>query len=374
MKAYLDNAATTCVRPEAAEAAVRAMTETYGNPSSSHALGLDAHELVEESRATIAGALGAAAGELFFTSGGTESDNWALSAAATRRGCRHIVSTSVEHEAVLETLKAMGERGWEITLVDPERDGSISADKIMSAVREDTALVSVMSVNNETGNLYPVEELSRMLRNSGSKALLHTDAVQAFMKIPIRAKTYGADLISISSHKIHGPKGIGALYIKKDLHIKPLIFGGGQERGLRSGTEAVPAIAGFAAAVKAAGSISVHSEKMTKLRSYVIGRLSETVPEAIVNGGGAPHILNLSLPGFRAEVVMNYLSSKGVYISRGSACTKGRRSHVLSAMRVPAELIDGSIRVSFSEFSTEEETEYFCICLEEATHKLLKKL
>jgi cysteine desulfurase len=365
MKAYLDNAATTRVRQEAAEAVMHAMRDTYANPSSLHAAGLDAHDLVETSRSVIASALGAQPGEIFFTSGGTEADNWALSAAYSRR-YRHIVSTAVEHEAVLNKLKAMSDLGWEITLVAPERDGSISAEKVAAAVREDTALVSVMTVNNETGNIYPIAEIARLIK--GSRALLHTDAVQAFMKQPLRADRLGADLISVSAHKIHGPKGIGALYIKKGTNVKPLIFGGGQERGLRSGTENVPAIAGFAAAVKAAGKRDI------SLRSSIVERLASTLPEAVVIGGGSEHILCLSLPGLRSETVMNYLSAKGVFVSRGSACAKGRRSHVLEAMRLPPDVIDGSIRASFSEFTTEAEAEYFCACLEEAAQKLLKKL
>ena len=373
MKAYLDNAATTMVRPEAAEAVMRAMTEVYGNPSSSHSAGLDAHELVEASRARIASAIGAEAAEIVFVSGGTEADNWALSAAALRRG-RHIVSTAAEHEAVLETLKAMSARGWEVTLVEPERDGSIPAQKIIDAVREDTALVSVMSVNNETGCVFPVAEVARLLKEGGSRALLHTDAVQAFLKQPLKVRTLGADLVSISSHKVHGPKGIGALYVKKGVNIKPIIFGGGQERGLRSGTEPVPAIAGFASAVGAAGSITKHAEAAAELNAYIRERISASIPDAVFIGGGAPHILCLSLPGYRAEVVMNYLGSRGVYVSRGSACAKGRRSHVLTAMHLPPEVVDGSIRVSFSEFTTQEEAEYFCACLEEAAQKLLKKL
>ena len=365
MTAYLDNAATTRVRPEAAEAVMRAMTETYANPSSLHTAGLDAHDLVESSRSVIASSLGAQPGEIYFVSGGTEADNWALSAAYSRRG-RHIVSTAVEHEAVLEKLKAMSGQGWEITLVAPEKDGSISAEKVAAAVREDTALVSVMTVNNETGNIYPVAEIARLIK--GSRALLHTDAVQAFMKQPLRADRLGADLISVSSHKIHGPKGVGALYVKKGTNIKPLVFGGGQERGLRSGTENVPAIAGFAAAVKTAGKCD------PAIRAGIIERLASTLPEAIVVGGGSDHILCLSLPGLRSETIMNFLSERGVYVSRGSACAKGRRSHVLEAMRLPPEVIDGSIRASFSEFTTAAEAEYFCVCLEEAAQKLLKKL
>lgn len=365
MTAYLDNAATTRVRPEAAEAVSRAMTEVYGNPSSLHSAGLDAHDLVESSRAAIASALGAQPGEVFFVSGGTEADNWALSAAYSRRG-RHIVSTAVEHEAVLEKLKAMSEQGWEVTLVPPERDGSVSAEKVAAAVREDTALVSVMTVNNETGNIYPVSEIARLIK--GSRALLHTDAVQAFMKMPLRASSLGADLISVSSHKIHGPKGVGALYVKKGTNVKPLIFGGGQEKGLRSGTENVPAIAGFAAAVKAAGKVD------EGIRAYIVERLSRTLPEAVVIGGGSGHILCLSLPGYRSETIMNFLSERGVYVSRGSACAKGRRSHVLEAMRLAPEIVDGSIRASFSEFTTADEADYFCVCLEEAAQKLLRKL
>lgn len=382
MTAYLDNAATTRVRPEAARAVMEAMTENYGNPSSGHSAGLAAAEAVSSARAELAAAIGAAPGDVCFVSGGSEADNWSVfgvADACSRKG-RHIVSTAVEHEAVLEPLKALSARGWDVTLISPEKDGSLDAARVLAAVREDTVLVSVMSVNNETGCVFPVADISRGLRAMGSSAVLHTDAVQAFLKIPLTVKGCGADLISLSSHKIHGPKGCGALYIgpslrKKGVRLKPMIYGGGQESGRRSGTEAVPVVAGFGAAVKAGRAVFAESAAhMAALRAGIIERLRADLPEAVVIGGGAPHILTLALPGYGSEVLMNYLNSAGICVSRGSACAKGRRSHVLTAMGLAPELIDSSIRVSLSPFTTREETELFCRVYAGAKDKIFKKL
>lgn len=358
MEAYLDNAATTRVCPEAAQAALDAMTERYGNPSSTHTKGREAKTVLDKARGQVSKALGCSPQELYFTSCGSESDVWAIERGAesmSRRG-KHIISSAAEHDAVRKTLEALVQRGFDVTYLKPERDGSVSPEAVKNALRDDTALVSLMLVNNETGAVTDIAAVSKLLKAAGSAALLHTDAVQGFMKVPFTAKSLGVDMISISGHKIHAPKGIGALYIKSGVKIKSLIFGGGQERGLRAGTEPMPQIAAFGAACEQA---FVHMEEnrrhMFSLREYALEGLRAGIPELVVIGGGAPHILSVSLPGWRSEVLMNFLEADGVYVSRSSACKKGGRSHVLEAMGLPAEVIDGAIRISFSRYSTEQE-------------------
>ncbi|MBR6114131.1 MAG: cysteine desulfurase [Oscillospiraceae bacterium] len=373
MEIYLDNAATTRVCPEAAEAAAAAMLENYGNPSSTHAKGRAARELVEKARRQTAAPLGAKSGEIVFTSGGSESDNWALRGAAEaqkRRG-RHIISSEAEHDAVRQTLLAMHRDGWEVTLLAPGPDGAVTPEAVAAALREDTVLVSLMLVNNETGAVTDIAGVSRVLREAKSAALLHTDAVQAYGKLGFTARGLGADLISISGHKIHAPKGIGALYIRQGLRLPPLILGGGQENGLRAGTEPVPQIAAFgAAAALAAQGRAESAEHMAALRRYCVERLSAALPEAVFIPGGAAHILSLSLPGYRSEVLMNYLEREGIYVSRSSACKRGRRSHVLEAMGLPDRVIDGALRVSFSRYTTAGECEAFCQALLRAKDEL----
>lgn len=374
----MDNSATTRVCRAAAEAVANAMTENYGNPSSTHAAGRAAAKLLDESRETIAAALGAGRDEIFFTSGGTEADNQAIICSVKRkaRAGKHVVTTAVEHDAVLNSMKELEKMGFEVEYLMPDGLGNISPEKIAAAIREDTALVSIMLVNNETGCVFPVEAAARAIKQKNSSALLHIDAVQGFLKLPFKAKTLGADMISISSHKIHGPKGAGALYVKKGLHLPPLIVGGGQEGGLRSGTEGIPAIAGFAAAAKVGfENMQKNTAHMFALKTRLAELLSETVPEAVIVGNGtAPHILTLAMPGYKSEVIMNYLDSKGICVSRGSACKKGRRSHVLQAMGLSNEIIDGSIRVSLCAENTVDEIEYFVKELAGARDSLFKVL
>ena len=377
MTAYLDNAATTAVCKEAADAALDAMINNFGNPSSTHTLGRAAAKILDSSRKTISAALSALPEELFFTSGGTEADNWAIleTAELMRHRGHHAITTSIEHDAVRRSFKRLEALGWDVTWLSPEPDGSIALEKFAAAIRSDTMLVSMMLVNNETGSILPVKECAALLKKANPGAIFHTDAVQAFLKVPFSVKNLGVDLLSISGHKIHAPKGIGALWIKRSLRLPGFITGGGQERGLRAGTEAMPQIAAFGAAVKAAyPACSVYQENMAHLRRLCIDRLRETIPEAEIIGGGAPHILCLSLPGYKSEVLMNYLESKEIYVSKSSACKRGARSHVLEAMALPASVIDGAIRVSFSRFSTEEEIEYFCQNLLEAKNTLFKVL
>jgi len=361
---YLDNAATTRPCPEAAEAMARALTVTWGNPSATHGPGREAKKLLEESRADVMKALGAKNGALIFTSGGTEADNLALkgAAAVSRFRGRHIISSAAEHEAVLNTLRDLEAEGWEVTLLRPEETGRVPLSAIEAALRADTVLVSLMLVNNETGAVNGISAVKSLLRARGSAALLHTDAVQGFGKLPFTPKSLGADLITLSAHKIGGPKGAGALWVREGLKLPPLLFGGGQENGLRSGTEGMPAIAGFAAAAKACAKrdTAALAARYAGLRDLVAGAL----PGAVLIGRDtdvcAGHILCISFPGCRAEVLQNALDGEGICVSRGSACAKGRRSHVLEAMGLSPEVIDGALRVSFSPETTEEEAETFC--------------
>ncbi len=361
---YFDNAATTQVCPEAAQAAMRMMTENFGNPSSGHAPGRTAKEALKNARAQIAKDLGAAKpSEIIFTSCGSESDNWAILAGAEkmRRYGRHIISSLVEHDAVLKTLDRLEHDGWEITRLAPEADGSISIGKLAEALRPDTALVSLMMVNNETGAVTDIAGAANAIKAAKCPALLHTDAVQGYMKVPFSAKKLGADMISISGHKIHAPKGIGALYIRDGLNLAPMILGGGQEDGRRSGTEPMPQICAFAAAsAAAADAMPEAAARMEQIRRHITERVTSEIPGSVIIGGGAGHILCMSLPGYRSEVLLNQLDSRGICISRGSACKRGRRSHVLSAMGLDARVIDGAIRVSFSRFSTLREADVFC--------------
>ena len=377
MEIYLDNGATTRVCPEAAEIALKVMCEDYGNPSSTHKKGREAKAVLDHARAQIMAALGAKDGELVFTSCGSESDNWAVmeGAAAKKRVGKHIISSVTEHDAIRKSLEAMEQRGWEVTLLSPGADGAVSPEAVREALRPDTALVSLMLVNNETGAITDIAGVRKVLKEAGSQALLHTDAVQGFLKVTFTPASLGADLISLSGHKIHAPKGIGALYIAKGVRIAPYILGGGQENGLRSGTEPLPQIAAFGAAAEAGAKEAAEAQRrMAELRQRCIDRVKAEAEDAVVIGGGAPHVLCLSLPGYRSEVLMNWLEAKEIYVSKGSACKRGRRSHVLEAMNLPAKVIDGAIRVSLSRFTTAEEIDAFAEALLEARRSLRPSL
>lgn len=377
MSAYLDNAATTKVCPEAAQAALYAMTEVYGNPSSTHTMGRSASKLLKSSREDIAKVLGASPEELFFTSCGTESDNWAILSGAEhmRHQGRHIISSTVEHSAVLRSLDLLEKRGYEVTRLAPERDGSISVSSVLDALREDTVLVSLMLVNNETGGITDISQISKALKKRGSRALLHCDAVQGFMKIPFSVKGLGVDMLSISGHKVHAPKGIGALYIKGGKGLNPIIVGGGQEKGLRSGTEPLPQIAAFASAVKSAyPDMTAHIEKMSRLKALAVSRLSEEILGLSVLSGEAPHILSISMPGYRSEVLMNFLEAREIYVSKSSACKRGGRSYVLENCGHRPEVIDGALRIGLSMYTTDEEIHALCDGLRDASLSLAKSL
>lgn len=369
MEVYLDNAATTRVCPEAADIAYKTMLETYGNPSSTHTKGREAKAVLDNARKQLAAALDCAPGEVYFTSCGSEGDNWAIinGAESMRRKGLHIISSEVEHDAVRKSMDELKRRGFEVTMLKPESDGSISPEAVAAALRPDTVLVSLMMVNNETGAVTDIAAVAKALKKAKSIALLHTDAVQGFMKVPFSAKRLGADMITVSGHKIHAPKGIGALYIKTGVKIKPYIMGGAQESGLRAGTEAMPQIAAFGKACELAkASMNDATERMAQLRQYAAGRIVAEMPEAVIIGGGAPHILSVSLPGWRSEVLMNFLEAKSVFVSRSSACKKGGRSHVLEAMGLPAEVIDGAVRISLSRYTTKDELDELCSALKDA--------
>ena len=362
---YLDYAATTPVPAPVAEVMLAVLTQDFGNPSAQYPLGRAARDLVEDSRAAVAKALGAKSQQLFFTSCGTEGDNWAIRAALwqNRRLGKHIVSTAVEHSAVLQCLKALEQEGYEVTLVKPDSAGRITAEQILSAVREDTALVSMMLVNNETGVRFPVEEVAAALK--GKPTLLHTDAIQGFLKVPFTAASLGADLIALSGHKVGGPKGIGALYIGgKMKNPRPLLYGGGQEQNLRPGTEPTAQIAGFAAAVRRRkASMEADIAHMAACRDYALERTADIPGLIRIGEGTAPHILSLSLPGYPSQNIVSDLGEQGICISAGSACHKGKLSHVLTAMNLPKKVAAGTIRVSFGPETTKEDIDAFAHAL-----------
>lgn len=373
MEHYLDNSATTRVCEAAAKAAYEAMTSVYGNPSSTHTKGREAKKLLDSSRAQAAAAIGCKPAELVFTSCGSESDNWALlsGAEAMHRKGKHIISSSVEHDAIRKTLDELEKQGYEITLLAPDNTGAISVESVKNALRDDTILVSLMLVNNETGAVTDIRGIADMLKKSGSQALLHTDAVQGFMKVPFSAKTLGADMISVSGHKIHAPKGIGALYVRDGLRLKPFIAGGAQENGRRAGTEAMPQIAAFAAAcAEASKNMDAGISRMAAQKAEIIDRLSAGIPELKYVRTAAPHILSISLPGWRSEVLMNYLEAREVYVSKSSACKKGGRSHVLEAIGMKSDVIDGAIRIGLSRFTTDDDIDALCAGLIDARNTL----
>ena len=373
MDIYLDNAATTRVCPEAADMAYRVMTEQYGNPSSTHARGREAKKLLDAARRELALCLGCQPKELAFTSCGSEADNWALLSGAWAASARggHVISSIAEHDAVRKSLDELERRGYEVTRLPPDPSGAVPVQAVLDALRPDTVLVSLMLVNNETGAVNDIPGLARALKKAAPKVLLHCDAVQGFLKVPFTVKSLGADMVTISGHKIHAPKGIGALYIRSGLHLRPLILGGSQEDGRRAGTEAMPAICAFGEAARLGRALMAEStERMAGLRQRAASRLLAENPGLVVIGGGAPHILCVSLPGYRSEVLMSVLESRGISVSKSSACKKGGRSHVLEAMGLPAPVIDGALRLGLSRYTTAEELDAFCLCLREARETL----
>ena len=356
---YLDNSATTRPCEAAVEAMTTALTTSWANPSALYQFGIDAAKDLRTARAQVAVAMGAEADRVFFTSGGTEADNWAILGTAKRLGKRgkHIVTTAIEHHAVLNTMKALEAQGYEVTYLQPDSLGRITADDLKSALRSDTILVSVMMVNNEVGSVMPIPQMAKLTHKICPNAIFHTDAVQGFMKVPFSAKTLGADLISVSAHKVHGPKGCGALYISPKLRSFPaLLSGGGQESGYRSGTEATPAIFGFAAACNACmptrDADIAHERELLNQLVAELGKMDGV----LINGcHDAPHILSLSIPGVPTQNTINILQDAGICVSAGSACAKRHRSHTLTAMNLSPEIMDSSFRVSLSRETTKED-------------------
>ena len=356
---YLDNSATTRPCSQAVEAMMQAMTQSWGNPSALYNFGIDTARQLKTARHTVAAAMGAEPDRVFFTSGGTEADNWAVFSTAKRygkRGC-HIITTAIEHHAILNCMKELEGRGFEVTYLQPDDQGRITVQDLKAALRPDTILVSIMMVNNEVGSVMPISQMAKLTHKLCPDALFHTDAVQGFLKVPFTAKTLGADLISVSSHKVHGPKGAGALYVSPRLKSFPaLLLGGGQEGGMRSGTEGTPAIFSFAAAC-AAGAATL-SEDIARERGLLEAFIQKagSLPGVVLNGSHeAPHILSVGIPGVPTQNSINILQDHGICVSAGSACAKGHRSHVLEAMEVAPEVIDGTFRISLCRDTTGEE-------------------
>lgn len=372
---YFDHAATTAVLPEAAQAALETMTEGFGNPSSLYRLGTQAAKHLADHRTQVAQALGCKADEVYFTSGGTEGDNWAIAMATHlgRHKGKHIITTAIEHAAVIEPCKALESQGYEVTYLTPDPQGHIRLEDLEAALRPDTVLVSLMLVNNETGAIQPVAEAAQLLRRKKSATLLHTDAVQGFLKIPFTPKSLGADLLTISGHKIGAMKGSGALYIRAGLRGIPLIRGGGQESALRSGTEATPQIAALAtAATLGRQRLEDHTAHLTALKGYALDTLQREVPGlVVVSAGDAPHICAISLPGYPSQVVVRYLSDQGFCLSAGSACHRGKASHVYAAMGLSKAVRDGMLRLSFGPENTKEEIDQLAQALARTTRELV---
>lgn len=370
---YLDNAATTQPIPAAVAAMTQALTDNWGNPSAVHGHGLRAEQAVKAAREQVAEALGCSADRIFFTSGGTEGDNFALFSVARRLGKRgkHIITTATEHHAVLHPAAALEEMGFSVTYLKPQPDGSVSKKDLLAALRKDTILVSVMMVNNETGAVNDIAGMAKLVHQK-SQAVFHTDAVQGFLKTPFRASSLGADIVTVSAHKIGGPKGCGAVYLDPKLHLPPFLYGGGQEKNMRSGTENVPAILGFGAACQARNrNLREKLREMEALKCQIIQDLENEVPEAVLLGGHqAPHILSLAVPGVRSQGLIGALEEREIYVSAGSACSRGHRSHVLESMDLDPALIDGSIRVSLGFETTAQELKTFVAALKQVIGQL----
>ncbi len=357
---YLDNAATTKPCQAAIDAMADAMTNHWGNPSALHRQGMEADRLLQTARKQVATALGATPDRVFFTAGGTEADNWAIYGTVSTRGKRgrHIVTTKIEHHAVLLPMEHLASQGYEVTYLEPDEHGYITPAMLAKVLRKDTILVSIMMVNNEVGSVMDIATMAKLVHQHCPHGVFHTDAVQGFFKVPFSAKTLGADLISISSHKVHGPKGAGALYMAPTLQLHPYIRGGGQERGFRSGTEAMPSIVSFGAAVASQmDTYRAHISHMHDLLGQIRNVLQSQPHVTLLGDGKAPHVLSLAIPPMRSQEILNRLQDLGIYVSAGSACSKGHRSGVLEAMGVAPNLIDCAIRISLDGSTTQEDVD-----------------
>lgn len=368
--AYLDNSATTKPDKAVADKIYEMLTVNFGNPSSFHKEGLNANLELRAAREKIANALSCESEEIYFTSGGTEANNLAIlgAAEAGKRKGKRIVTTAIEHESVLQSVDELEKQGFEVIRLMPDKQGRITEQQVFDAVNSDTILVSVMYVNNEVGSIMPVKSIKKAVKRANAPALIHIDCVQAFGKLEVKPSKLGADLVTVTAHKIHGPKGVGALYLKKGTRILPRVFGGEQEKKLRPGTEAIPLIAGFGVAADLIPDLKKQSEKIKEINAYAKEGLL-TVPGVKINSGddASDYIINLFVPTFMtSQTVVQHLSSKyGVYVSNGSACAKGKRSHVLTAMKLDDKIIEKSIRVSFSRTTTKGDIDEFVNAIKE---------
>ncbi|MCH5193439.1 MAG: cysteine desulfurase [Oscillospiraceae bacterium] len=374
---YLDNAATTRPCEPAVSAVFQNMVEDYGNPSSLHKIGLIAEQNLTEARKSVAAALVCDPQCIVFTSGATECNNTAVFGIAKNYGKRKkkIVVSAVEHPSVSEPVKQLEEQGFEVVRVKPSRDGTIAAEDFIAAVDENTCLASCMMVNNETGAIQPVRRIFSAIKRDHPECITHCDAVQGFMKIPIKSAELFADVIVVSGHKVHAVKGVGAMYIRKGIRVAPLLLGGGQEKNLRSGTESVPLIAGFGAAVRALmPTMPIASDNADKIRTYLLKKLAN-LEYVTVNSpveSSSPYIINFSVEGIRSEIMLHYLEEREIYVSSGSACAKGAHSSVLSEMGIPSKLADSAIRVSLSRTTTMGEIDQLINAIREGYSSLAK--
>lgn len=376
MEAYLDNSATTCLCSSAKERMVEAINKYYGNPSSLHSVGTAAQRQLDAARAAVAKSLSCEAEEIVFTCSGTLANNAAVfgAAHALRRRGNRIVTTCVEHPSVSECMAQLEKEGFEVIYLKVDKCGRISKSELMQAVNSKTILVSLMYVNNEVGSIMPVETARLAVKKAGAPALIHCDAVQAYGKLPIKPSRLGVDLMSASAHKINGPKGVGFLYVRKGVRLMPYIFGGNQEGKIYSGTQPMPAIMGLHGAIEELPDLTAQLEKTTALRDYLVQE-ARKINGIVINSGdeALPYIVNLSAVGHPSQTMLNYLSDSGVYVSGGSACSKGHRSKVLTAMGTEPERIDSALRVSLSRFTTREEIDMFLCALENGVNTLRKK-
>lgn len=373
MSIYLDNTATTKPCPEAVEALMEAVTENFGNPSSLHRAGLNAQLAVDRARKIIAGSIGADVGEIYFTSGATESNNLALRGAMGAYGKRKnkIIISAVEHASVSETVMALEKQGFEAVRISPRTDGKFYVEDFINACDEKTCIVSIMLVNNETGHILSVKDIFTAVKKRFPEIITHCDCVQAYMKIPVRVKLLNADMISLSGHKIHAVKGVGALYIKKGVRVVPVVTGGHQEKGIRSGTESVPLISAFGSAVeKYAPTINERYEKVTGLKRHLLEKLSEIDGISINSPEDAsPYIVNISA-GKRSEIMLHFMEQREIYISSGSACSKGQQSGVLEQFGITGKNADSALRISMTADTTTEELDFFVEILREGMEKI----
>jgi len=359
---YMDNAATTATRPEVLEAMLPYFTQNYGNPSSIHAFGRDARRAIENARKQVAAALGCEPREVYFTAGGSESDNWAIRCALQNKQGKHIITSAIEHHAVLHTCEYMEKQGYEVTYLPVDEYGIVSVEDVKKAIRPDTALITIMAANNEIGTIQPIAEIGKIAKEAG--ILFHTDAVQAVGAVPIDVKKWNVDMLSLSGHKFHAPKGVGALYVRKGIRITNLIYGGAQERGLRAGTENLPGIVGLGKAIElAVAEIPEYTERLTKLRDKLIDGILASIPDVQLNGHRTqrlPGNVNVSVRYVEGEALLMRLDLAGIAASSGSACTSGSLdpSHVLLAIGLPHEIAHGSLRLSLGNDTTEADVDY----------------